>query len=51
MRQVYNMAPVIYLFLMAAFAENLEEIWEDNSLKKLNFNECLTMILTMEKEL
>ena len=29
-----NMAYVVFLILMAAFSEILEDIWEDNGLKK-----------------
>ena len=32
-RQGDTMAPVFFLFLMADFDENLEEIWEENDLK------------------
>ena len=32
-----NMEPVLFLFLMAAFAEILEEIWKDNGLEKVEF--------------
>ena len=34
---------------MSAFSENLEDIWEENDLKKWNFNEFL-MIIFEKKE-
>ena len=35
-----NMATVLFLFLVAAFDEILEKIWEENFLKYWNFNKC-----------
>ena len=34
-RQGDNMAPVLFLFLMNAFAESLEAIWESKGLEKV----------------
>ena len=34
LRQGDNMAHVIFLFLIVAFSESLEEIWEDNRFGK-----------------
>ena len=34
-KQGDNMAPVLFLFLMNAFADSLEKIWEDKGLKKV----------------
>ena len=34
-RQGDNMAPVLFLFLMSAFAESLDAIWEENGLEKV----------------
>ena len=34
-RQRDNMAPVLFLFLMNAFADSLEKIWEDKGLQKV----------------
>ena len=31
------MAPVLFLFLMATFAESLEDIWEEKGLEKVEF--------------
>ena len=50
-RQGDNTATVLLPFLMAAFTESLEDIWEDNAPKKENFNECPTMILRRGEEL
>ena len=50
-RQGDKKAPRLFLFLMAAFDEILKDIWEENNLIFLDFNECLTMILIREKEL
>ena len=44
------MVPLLFIFLMSAFAENLEDIWEKNDLKKWNFNEFLMIILRRKKE-
>ena len=37
-RQGHNMALVLFLFLMTAFAETLEEEWNNNGLKKISFS-------------
>ena len=33
-RQGDNISPVLFIFLMTHFYERLEDIWEDNGLKK-----------------
>ena len=33
-RQGDNISPVLFIFLMTNFSESLEDIWEDNGLKK-----------------
>jgi hypothetical protein len=35
-RRVENMAPVLFLFLLSAFAKSLGAIWEENSLKMID---------------
>ena len=39
LRQGDNMAHVIFLFLMVAFSESLEEIWKDNRLRKVELQQ------------
>ena len=36
-RQGDNMAPVLFLFLMAAFAELMEDVWERENMEKVEF--------------